>query len=107
MAVINKFSRPYLRIIQDLNMPEEKREEPEQSNDGEDEEKEEVPSDIMPLFFTSKTQEIFACKGDEDVTDENPFKLINKEAIEQDFKTRAAISDFHPAKKIIQVIMSK
>lgn len=84
-------------------MPEEKKEEAEQSNDGESEGKEEMPSDIMPLFFTSKTQEIFACKGDEDVTDENPFKLISKESIEQDFKSRAAISDFHPAKKAIQV----
>jgi hypothetical protein len=84
-------------------MPEEKRDEAEQSTNGDGERGEETPSDIMPLFLTSKTQEIFACKGDEDVNDENLFKLISKEAIEQDFKTRAAISDFHPAKKIIQV----
>ncbi|XP_048581354.1 dynein axonemal intermediate chain 3 [Nematostella vectensis] len=83
-------------------MPEEKKDDTKSSMDGEEETEDETPSDIMPLFFTSKTQEIFACKGDEDVTDENPFKLIPKEAIEQDFKSRAAISDFHPAKKIVQ-----
>ena len=62
-----------------------------------------TPNDIMPLFFTSKTQEIFGCRGDEDVSADNPYKIIQKEAILQDFKDRAAISDFHPAKKTILV----
>lgn len=84
-------------------MPEDKKEEAEQAADGEGEEEQVIPEDIMPVFFTSKTQEIFACKADEDVTEENPFKLISKSDIEQDFKNRAAISDFHPAKKIVQV----
>ncbi|KXJ19255.1 WD repeat-containing protein 63 [Exaiptasia diaphana] len=83
-------------------MPEEKKDETDQVLEGEGEEEQGAPDDIMPLFFTSKTQEIFDCRADEDVTDENPFKLINKDVIEQDFKNRAAISDFHPAKKIIQ-----
>lgn len=86
-------------------MPEEKKDEVDQVLEGDGEEDQGAPEDIMPLFFTSKTQEIFACRADEDVSDENPFKLIKKEEIEQDFKNRAAISDFHPAKKIIQVCM--
>lgn len=84
-------------------MPEEKKEEAEQVAEGEGEGEEATPEDIMPLFFTSKTQEIFGCKADEEVTEESPFKLISKDDIEQDFKNRAAISDFHPAKKIVQV----
>uniref|UniRef100_A0A8C8AYB2 Dynein axonemal intermediate chain 3 n=1 Tax=Otus sunia TaxID=257818 RepID=A0A8C8AYB2_9STRI len=48
-----------------------------------------------------KTQEIFNCRVDEDVTEENCFKLIKKEDIIQDLKTRAAISDFHPVKKVV------
>lgn len=62
-----------------------------------------APQDILPLFFTSKTQQIFGCIADEDVKAENPYKLIQKETILQDFKDRAAVSDFHPAKKIVLV----
>ncbi|CAB3993991.1 WD repeat-containing 63-like, partial [Paramuricea clavata] len=60
-----------------------------------------APQDILPLFFTSKTQQIFGCIADEDVNAENPHKVIPKETILQDFKDRAAVSDFHPAKKIV------
>lgn len=84
-------------------MPEERKDETNASNAGEEEGEEEIPTDIMPLFFTSKTQEIFGCKGDEDVTEENPYKLIPKEVVFQDFKDRAAVSDFHPAKQIVLV----
>ncbi|XP_064928729.1 dynein axonemal intermediate chain 3 isoform X2 [Columba livia] len=57
--------------------------------------------EIFPLVFTTKTQEIFNCRADEDVTEENCFKLIKKEDIIQDLKTRATVSDFHPVKKVI------
>ncbi|NXE06677.1 WDR63 protein, partial [Lophotis ruficrista] len=57
--------------------------------------------EIFPLVFTTKTQEIFNCRVDEDVTEENCFKLIKKEDIIQDLKTRAAVSDFHPVRKVI------
>ncbi|XP_040466174.1 dynein intermediate chain 3, axonemal isoform X7 [Falco naumanni] len=57
--------------------------------------------EIFPLFFTEKTQEIFNCRVDEDVTEENCFKFIKKEDIIQDLKTRATISDFHPVKKVV------
>ncbi|XP_077627245.1 dynein axonemal intermediate chain 3 isoform X2 [Crocuta crocuta] len=58
--------------------------------------------EIYPLVLTTQTQEIFNCRIDEDVTDEKPYKLIKKEDILADFKNRAAVSDFHPVKKIIQ-----
>uniref|UniRef100_A0A8B9EPU3 WD repeat domain 63 n=1 Tax=Anser cygnoides TaxID=8845 RepID=A0A8B9EPU3_ANSCY len=57
--------------------------------------------EIFPLVFTTKTQEIFNCRVDEDVTEENCFKLIKKEDIIQDLKTRAAISDFYPVKRVV------
>lgn len=87
-------------------MPEERKEEADAGYSMEDDGEVETPADILPLFFTSKTQEIFGCKGDEDVTEENPHKLIPKEAILQDFKDRAAVSDFHPAKQIVLVSKS-
>nr|XP_054494326.1 dynein axonemal intermediate chain 3 [Agelaius phoeniceus] len=57
--------------------------------------------EIFPLLLTEKTQEIFNCRPDEDVTEENNFKCIKKEDIIQDLKTRAKSSDFLPFKKVI------
>ncbi|NXU85438.1 WDR63 protein, partial [Xiphorhynchus elegans] len=57
--------------------------------------------EIFPLVLTTKTQEIFNCRIDEDVTEENCFKLIQKEDIIEDLKTRADISDFYPFKKVV------
>lgn len=70
-----------------------------------EEEFDSLPDFVFPLFLTTKTQEIFCCKVDEDITTESPFKLIHKDDILQDYKDRAAISDFHPAKKIVQVTL--
>ncbi|XP_059839705.1 dynein axonemal intermediate chain 3 isoform X2 [Hypanus sabinus] len=53
---------------------------------------------VAPLYLTSKTQEIFQCVIDRDVTQEKPYKLIKKDFIINDMKTRAAVSDFHPYK---------
>lgn len=61
------------------------------------------PEYIFPLVLTSATQELFGCRADEDVTRENPNKLLKKEDIIQDLKTRAAVSDFSPVKQIVLV----
>ncbi|KAI3368543.1 hypothetical protein L3Q82_025551 [Scortum barcoo] len=53
------------------------------------------------MVLTSATQELFGCRTDEDVTRENPYKLLKKEDIIQDIKTRAAVSDFSPVKQIV------
>nr|KAF6509077.1 hypothetical protein HJG63_020628 [Rousettus aegyptiacus] len=58
--------------------------------------------EIYPLVLTTKTQEIFNCRVDEDFTDEEPYKLIKKQDILADFHNRAAVSDFYPVKKIVQ-----
>ena len=87
-------------------MPENIAETDENNIDAEEkgeEEEEAIPDYVFPLFFTSKTQEIFGCRADEDVTTESPHIFIAKERILEDYKERAAISDFHPAKSIVQV----
>ncbi|XP_061682135.1 dynein axonemal intermediate chain 3 [Syngnathoides biaculeatus] len=59
------------------------------------------PEGIIPMVLTSATQEHFGCIADEDVTGENPYKLLNKDDILEDMKTKAAVSDFSPVKQII------
>ena len=64
-----------------------------------------IPAGIIPLFFSGAGQQLFECVVDKDLTTENPSKLIPKEKILEDFKNRAAVSDFHPVKKKVQVII--
>ena len=66
-----------------------------------------IPDGIVPLFFSGPGQEIFGCVADSDVTVENPHKLIAKEMILEDFKNRAAVSDFHPVKKTVMVRLQR
>eukprot|EP00053_Salpingoeca_punica_P027326 m.24225 g.24225 ORF g.24225 m.24225 type:complete len:860 (-) comp9539_c0_seq1:189-2768(-) len=62
----------------------------------------EMPEGMLPIFFTTATQELFACRVDVDVTEQQPHKLIPIERILQDFVDRAAVSDFHPCKAEMQ-----
>ncbi|TRY59370.1 hypothetical protein DNTS_013991, partial [Danionella cerebrum] len=59
------------------------------------------PEYLFPLVLTSVTQELFGCRADEDVTAENPYKLLKKEEIIQDMKNRAAVCDFSPVKQTV------
>ncbi|KAM9444629.1 dynein axonemal intermediate chain 3 [Clarias gariepinus] len=59
------------------------------------------PDHIRPLVLTSATQELFGCRADEDVTRENPYKLLRKADIVLDMRTRAAVSDFSPIKQTV------
>ncbi|MGH0139048.1 UNVERIFIED_CONTAM: hypothetical protein FKN15_070975 [Acipenser sinensis] len=59
------------------------------------------PDDIFPLVLTSKTQELFQCRADEDLTQDNLHKIIKKEEILNDMKMRAAVSDFYPVKQMV------
>uniref|UniRef100_A0A3P8N6Q8 Dynein axonemal intermediate chain 3 n=1 Tax=Astatotilapia calliptera TaxID=8154 RepID=A0A3P8N6Q8_ASTCA len=62
---------------------------------------EDHPDDIYPIVLTTATQELFECCIDEDVTEQSPYKLLEKDDIIQDIKTRAAVSDFHPVKQFV------
>ncbi|XP_078417930.1 dynein axonemal intermediate chain 3 [Cetorhinus maximus] len=57
--------------------------------------------DIIPLVLTSKSREIFQCVIDQDVTEEQPYKLIKREDIISDIKARGGTSDFYPFKQQI------
>lgn len=70
---------------------------------GESEKSTAIPQGIIPIFFTGAGQKIFECVVDHDVTPEMPNKLIAKNKIVEDFRNRAAVSDFHPVKKKVQV----
>ena len=65
-----------------------------------------IPSGLKAIFISGPTQQLFQCVTDSDVSAESPFKLIPKAAMLEDFKNRAAISDFHPVKKTVQVSWS-
>ncbi|XP_077574089.1 dynein axonemal intermediate chain 3 [Stigmatopora nigra] len=59
------------------------------------------PEGIIPMVLTSATQEHFGCIADEHVTADNPYKLLQKDDILEDMKTKAAVSDFSPVKQLI------
>ena len=59
----------------------------------------EVPEGVIPILITGPTQGIIQCVIDEDVTEENPHKLISKDVFLADIQKRAAVSDFSPFKK--------
>ena len=61
------------------------------------------PDDVKPIFLSAPTQNIFGVVTDQDVTVEEPFKLLTKQAILDDMVKRAAVSDFSVVKQIIQV----
>uniref|UniRef100_A0A8C5GKX8 Uncharacterized protein n=1 Tax=Gouania willdenowi TaxID=441366 RepID=A0A8C5GKX8_GOUWI len=48
-----------------------------------------------------ETVELFGCRADEDVTQENPYKLLKKQDIIEDIKAKGAVSDFSPVKQIV------
>ncbi len=62
-----------------------------------------IPDGIVPLFFSGASQQVFGCVADTDLTSEHPYVLIPKEKVVEDFKNRAAVSDFHPVKKKLLV----
>jgi len=65
-----------------------------------------LPEGAIPVFLSGKTQQIYNVVCDEDVTKENPLKIITKEAILEDLHNRAAVCDFHPLKQKIIVRVS-
>ncbi|XP_052776408.1 dynein axonemal intermediate chain 3-like isoform X2 [Mya arenaria] len=81
------------------------KEEPKAETPAPEEEEENTgpPENVVPIFLSSKTQQIYHCVCDEDVTKDSRFKIITKAEILEDMHNRAAICDFHPMKqKIIE-----
>ena len=72
-------------------VPEQVGEEPPQS--------EQIPSGLKAIFISGPTQQLFQCVTDSDVSEENPFKLISKAAILEDFKKQSCHFRFSPCQK--------
>ena len=66
-----------------------------------------LPEGCVPIFLATKTQEIFSLRMDEDITSSAPYRLIKKEELLKDVFNRAAVSDFQPFKKIIEVLLGR
>ncbi len=62
-----------------------------------------LPDGAVAIFLATKTQEIFNVRMDEDIKMNAPYKLIKKEEILKDIFNRAAVCDFQPFKKTIEV----
>jgi hypothetical protein len=57
----------------------------------------------FPIFLTGMTQDLFKLKTGVDVTIEKPMKFIPKSDILSDLYARAAVSDWSPFKKDVNV----
>ena len=64
---------------------------------------ESLPDGCVPLFLATRTQELFGLRTDEDVQATSPFRLLRKDDVQRDIHNRAAVSDFQPLKKLIEV----
>ena len=62
-----------------------------------------LPDGAVAIFLATKTQEIFSVRMDEDIKMNAPYRLIKKEDILKDIFNRAAVCDFQPFKKTIEV----
>lgn len=60
---------------------------------------------VVFFFFFFKIQEIFYCRCDEDVIEENSIKIIIKQEILDDMRNRAVVCDFYLIKQ--EVIVSR
>ena len=75
----------------------------EEEGGGEAAGKKQIPAGIAPLFFSGASQQIYECVADSHVTSDDPYKLIPKDKIVEDFRNRAAVCDFQPVKQKILV----
>jgi hypothetical protein len=60
------------------------------------------PPGLYRLFVSSPTQIKFNLRTDEDVTQEDPIRMVAKQALLDDITAKMAISDFSPLKKLIE-----
>ena len=61
----------------------------------------EPPPGVYPVFLTMTTQEMFKVVSGKDVTDVAPYKRVSVKEILKDISFRGVISDWQPAKAVI------
>lgn len=60
------------------------------------------PPGLYRMFFTGATQNAFSIVGEEDITQEENIKTINKQAILEDIYKKNVGSDFSPVRKLVE-----
>ncbi len=60
------------------------------------------PHGLYRLFISSSVQQVLNIRADEDVTQEENIKSINKQLILDDIQKKMATSDFYPFRKLIE-----
>ncbi len=60
-----------------------------------------APPGVFPVFLTMTTQEMFKVISGTDVTEEMPYKRVSVKDILKDISFRGVISDWQPAKAVI------
>jgi hypothetical protein len=60
-----------------------------------------APPGVFPVFVTGTTQDMFKIKPGTDLTEEMPYKRISVKDILKDISFRGVISDWQPAKAVI------
>lgn len=60
------------------------------------------PPGLYRMFFTGATQNAFNIVGEEDITQEDNIKTINKQAILEDVYKKNVGSDFSPVRKLVE-----
>ena len=67
-----------------------------------DEYTQQCPPGLYRIFLTGSTQTAFNIRSEEDVTQEDSIRTIQKQPILDDIMKRQAGSDFHPLKKFVE-----
>lgn len=67
----------------------------------------EPPPGVFPVFLTMTTQEMFKIVTGTDVTEEVPYKRVPVKDILKDISFRGVISDWQPAKSVIEKYRNK
>lgn len=65
-----------------------------------------LPPGIQPIFISATTQQALQMCVDEDVTQENNFKMIDKEILLNDIQTNGQGSNFYEFQQQIQVCLN-
>ena len=69
---------------------------------GMDEYTQACPPGLYRMFLTGATQNAFSIVGEEDITQEDNIKTINKQAILEDIYKKNVGSDFSPVRKLVE-----
>jgi hypothetical protein len=62
-----------------------------------------IPKGIEPIFFTPAGKEVFDLKIDENISEQEPHRILQKKEMIEDIDKRGVLSEFFHAKDKIKV----